>query len=47
MMVLVAPLVVAALIIAVVAAVVCKVKPWHMKEPVTLPQSLVSSLVFG
>lgn len=47
MMVYVVPLVIAALIMALVLAVVCVVKPWRFKEPVTLPQSLVSSLIFG
>lgn len=46
-MALVAPLVIAALIIAGVLGLVCKVKPWEMKEPITLPQSLVRSLIFG
>lgn len=47
MMVFVVPLVIAALIIVVMLVVVCKVKPWRMKEPITFPQSLVSSLIFG
>lgn len=46
MMLYVAPLVIAVLILAVVLAVVCKVKPWKMKEPVILPRPLVSSLIF-
>lgn len=47
MMLMAVSLVLAALIITVALVVVCKVKPWQMKEHVTIPQSLVSSLNFG